>query len=255
MSAGIELGYPVLDVKTADARRAAAFYKQLGFENSGPIGPHAVLQGRNRLVFMDWIPRNHINFRGPNIPELARRLTERGLKLEDYSEPSVGHPEAPECGAFSVFDPDGAELFFNTNPGERGPWEAQHWDWGYDPEAPLVPVTVPLGQVAVCVDCRDPSRSRRFYEALGCALTVWDDGRCVTTFGPSPDDASASRVMSVAVLLRPARESAVGIAFLCEDVDRASGELSRRGAKLEPTRNGHAFVDPDGRVVELIELR
>jgi catechol 2,3-dioxygenase-like lactoylglutathione lyase family enzyme len=251
MSASLELGYPVLDVKTSDAKRAVAFYKQLGFENNGPIGPHVALQGLNRLVFMDWIPRNHINLRGPNIPDLARRLKDRGLTLR-LDPPLVrDHPEAPECGAFSLFDPDGAELFFNTNPGERGPWETERWDWGYKPGAPVVPVTVPLGQVAVCVDSRDLEKSLRFYEALGCTPARWADGRSVVTFGPSADEASAAYVCRVSLLLRPARESATGLAFLCEDVDRASEEISRRGVKLD----GQSFRDPDGRVVELVQMQ
>jgi catechol 2,3-dioxygenase-like lactoylglutathione lyase family enzyme len=261
MSAAPDLGYPVLDVATSDTQRVVAFYKRLGFENNGPLGPHAVLQGRNRIVFMDWLEQNHINFRGPNIPELARRLTERGLKLEHYGVASEAknpelakHPEAPECGDFQIFDPDGAEFYFNTNPGERRTWEVERWDLRYTFAEPLVPVTVPLGRVAVCVDAHDLEKSLRFYAALGCVPTRSDGTRAIFTFGRPADAGTATRDLSVTLLLRSARESRVGLAFLCNDVDAASSEISKRGVELETTRDGRAFHDPDGRKVELIQV-
>jgi catechol 2,3-dioxygenase-like lactoylglutathione lyase family enzyme len=258
MSAALELGYPVLDVATCHTKRVVAFYKRLGFENNGPLGPHAVLQGGNRIVFMDFLEGQHINFRGPNIPELASRLTERGLKLEGYEVASESkypgfatHPEAPECGGFQIFDPDGAEFFFNTNPGERSTWETQRWELAYTLAEPLVPATVPLGRVAVLVDARDLEQSLRFYAALGCAPTMDAHGRAVITFGRPGDEAGKRRDLSVSLLLRPARESHVGLAFLCDDVDAACREISKRGVELD----GQAFHDLDGRKLELIALR
>jgi catechol 2,3-dioxygenase-like lactoylglutathione lyase family enzyme len=114
-----------------------------------------------------------------------------------------------------------------------------------------VPVAVPLGQVAVCVDVRDLEQSLRFYEALGCAPAMSDQGGAVITFGRPGDEGDKRRDLSVSLLLRAARESHVGLAFLCDDVDAACREISKRGVELD----GPAFQDPDGRKVDLVQLR
>ncbi len=73
---------------------------------------------------MTFLETDVINFRGAHIHALMTELDAAGLPVEGYNERACQQPlmvdeegvplPENECGHFTVHDPDGHELFFNT---------------------------------------------------------------------------------------------------------------------------------------------
>ena len=75
---------------------------------------------------MTFLETDVINFPGAYIYALMTELDAAGLRVEGYNERADQQPLMvdeegvplleKECGHFTVHDPDGHELFFNTHP-------------------------------------------------------------------------------------------------------------------------------------------
>lgn len=105
-----------LNVKNIEA--SIQFYEKLGFQI---IEDHrnekwAMMRHNNMLLslFEGHIVENLINFRGGDISEIAKALTDKGLSLEKEANQE-------EDGSWSaeLRDPDGNIIYFNTFQDER----------------------------------------------------------------------------------------------------------------------------------------
>jgi hypothetical protein len=147
---------PCFDV--ADLTRSLEFYAGLGFRRVGgqPQQGWAVVAngpiqlGLYRGHFVGWM----LNFRGDDVPALARRLADSGIPILQQSRydpeqwPAEWHNAQGSplpldgCGECLVRDPDGRVLFFDTVPTERARflrrelYAADRYDGGYTPGQP-----------------------------------------------------------------------------------------------------------------------
>ena len=114
--------FPCLAVE--DLAMPLAFYRQLDFTLAEDHRPDnwAVLQHNHRVLclYQEHIEQNLINFRGGDIPAIAKQLKARGLVFE-------ADAKRHEDGAWSasIPDSDGNCIFFNTFPDERETYERE----------------------------------------------------------------------------------------------------------------------------------
>jgi catechol 2,3-dioxygenase-like lactoylglutathione lyase family enzyme len=259
MSEPIDLGRICLCVNVADVDRTAAFYQRIGFRPTGVDAPKlrkTLVQGRTILTFMSFLDSLLINYRGASIHAVATELAGRGFEIVGHNRP---HPELQlmldengeplpdnECGDFTVIDPDGNPIFFNTHPPERAPHEARNW---LSDPAMAADVTIPLGQLVLCFDVKDLATSLRFYQELGLSdLARTADSATMDSLHPQVrDDANGFPIR-----LRQAPAADQRLAFRCEDVDAVAASLRALGIEVLETLDGPAFVDPDDRRVSLM---
>ena len=170
------LGFCTLCLKTGNLKESVTFYGKLGFEPTGEDAPGLrvlLANGPDVLTFMTFLETDVLNFRGAHIHALMTELDAAGLRVEGYNERADQQPltvdeegvplPENECGHFTVHDPDGHELFFNTHPWERAPFEAAlHGGPARERQD-----SVPLARVIYCPAVADLPASQSFYETLG----------------------------------------------------------------------------------------
>jgi len=247
------LGFCNICLKSDDLDRTVAFYRDLGFAATGEDAPGlriSLANGPDVLTFMSFLKRNVINFRGGHVHRLMRQLEEvpihvsghnehadeQPLMLDDRGEPL---PEN-ECGHFTVHDPDGHELFFNTHPEERGPFENAI---RAAPGGGAGPPRGLLGRFVYCLHVADLRASRSFYESLGLAVMPISGGAWVV---PPAHWGAARFAMQL-------RESGT-----TEEVLRFFGVRDRIGLGargFSEHDDGWRGEDPDGRTLELVGVR
>ena len=169
----------------------------------------------------------------------------------------TGHIRGDEAGTFFVYDPDGHGMMFNTHAPERPRYDA--WIHGTKPpgedgfhvaDSMVTPVTVPLGDLVVCLDVTDLDASVSFYQGMGFEI-IDQTPASVTIFSPpAREDRSAFPIR-----LRQADESQYSFGFLCADVEGVSAEIEALGIEMVDTSDGPTFVDPDGNRVTLFPAR
>ena len=98
---------------------------------------------------------------------------EQPLMLDETGEPL---PEN-ECGHFTVHDPDGHELFFNTHPPERAPFESALAAGEQKDDRTSRRL---LGQMIYGLDVTDLNASLTFYQTLGLRVVRDADDAWVT---------------------------------------------------------------------------
>lgn len=245
----IPLGFCSICLRTDRLGERVAFYRRLGFEPSGEDAPGlrvSLANGSDVLTFMTFLKRNVINFRGAHIHDLMTRLQALGIRVTGHNE----HPEQPlmldaagkprpdnECGHFTVHDPDGHELFFNTHPHERQPFEsalAGVAGGSVRVEGPF------LGRFVYCLDVRDLARSEEFYTTLGLRTVRNDHGTWIAPVG--------HRAIQFVLQLREAADPDTVLRFYGGATN--SEALRERGF----TRHGVGWRvdDPDGHRVEVL---
>jgi catechol 2,3-dioxygenase-like lactoylglutathione lyase family enzyme len=160
------------------------FYRTLGFSLAGGSldqGWGVLHNGGTEIgLFQGMMPENIINFRGSHIQQLAAELKQRGFTLEseaqfeagkyppEWSQDSQGNElPADGSGSFSVFDPGGICLFFDTVPVERAAFQS-----GAKFSFEALPNEMseglpPLGDCTICFSVEDVAASAAFYERLG----------------------------------------------------------------------------------------
>ncbi|MGE4607665.1 MAG: VOC family protein [Myxococcota bacterium] len=263
MSRPVDLGQICLCVNAADVDETAAFYERLGFRSTGLDAPkirRSVAHGSTILTFMSFLERPLINYRGASIHALITELAARGfeilnldqsaqlLMLDENGEPLPDN----ECGAFSIIDPDGNEMFFNTHPPERAPYKDQNWL-----SDPILAVEIArvrdegigLGDLLMCLDIKDLAASVRFYEELG--LDVLHSTADSTTLG-SLHPHGLQNPTAFPIRLHQAPVADARFSFRCDDAETVAASIRRLGINVVATRDGPAFVDPDDRRVVLM---
>lgn len=247
MSAGTlqrALGFYNLCLQTGRLEETVAFYRGLGFGPTGEDAPGlrvSLAKGPDVLTFMTFLEGDVINFRGAHIHALMTDLRSAGVGVTGYNIRADQQPLAvdetgvplPENagGHFTVYDPDGHELFFNTHPWERAPFEAA---MRAEPPAP--------SGVVYCLQVADLAASQAFYETLGLRVVPDAGGAWVTPH-------ARHEAMHFALRLRAGASAGPTLVLQWE-------------AENDPVPESAGFVvcddgrwigkDPDGRVLELV---
>ncbi len=206
------------------------------------------------IGFLDFQPQPCINFRGQSIVESALELARRGYSVAN-GQVEATHIQSDGTGGFMVYDPDGHRMFFNTHApelpdyeawknGTLKPGEGSHYNTR---DTMLTPVTLPLGDLVVCLDVKDLSASADFYRGMGFELV--DRTPEAATLFPRPVRETR---YTFPVRLRQAVEPRYSFGFHCPDVDGVANEIRARGIDMISTPDGHAFVDPDENIVTLL---
>ena len=269
-----DLGYYSVITYAANVDETAECYRRLGFEYAGfniPGESRTVVQGHNLIAFFDFYEKLDLNFRGPDIPVLATELRALGFEVViangstltwDEGRKAYAHqlpnndvargirdkyPDILECGDFTVNDPDGLSLYFNTNPGERESLldSAAHpvFPNGVSP----IPVTFPLGDLVIRLSVVDPDASASFYRRLGFTAKTIEAG---TLLRYTRGGTHTPRPGCPALLLQASAQTGAEIAFLCSDVDAAIRAVEAAGVPVQVSPP--AIVDLDAREVQLI---
>lgn len=250
------LGFFSICLRAVPLDKTVDFYKALGFEPIGEDAPGlrvSLSHGNDTLTFMSFLDDNLINFRGAHIHNLKQELLGQGVKVKVFEElrdkeqlllDDYGHPlPENECGHFSVYDPDGNDLFFNTHPEERAPFEEAVLS-----PPPLVKDAIPehgmLGRLTYCLIVVDLLASIKFYERLGMHVVREKDRAWIFP----PDSHGDTQFL---FQLEQGQKKDVVIRFYQHSPDRVGleglGFKERAGERL-----GWLIYDPDGRVVEVI---
>lgn len=110
----MHLGHLDICLSVRDLGRSREFYEALGFatvDGSMDLGYLIVAKDQTRIGLYRHDEPNMLNFRGADITKLAAHLASRGLPV-----PAPDH-EADGSAGFSLRDPDGNLIYFNTLPG------------------------------------------------------------------------------------------------------------------------------------------
>ena len=252
----IPLGFYSVCLRATELHSTVDFYKRLGFEPTGEDAPGlrvSLKHGNESLTFMSFLNDNLINFRGAHIHRLKEEFKKLGISITLFEElkreerlmlDERGNPlPENECGFFSVYDPDGHDFFFNTNPEERDPFEeavlASPSSAGHNQlEGEL------LGKLVYCLVVTDLQASRTFYKSLG--LNVVEEGDCVWIF-PPPSHGNTKFVFQ----LKQGEKQDVVVRFYQNEVDQS--RIVDLGFEQHPEiHRSWLCKDPDGRAIEVI---
>ena len=265
MSEPVDLGRICLCLNAPDVEETAAFYERLGFRSTGVDAPklrRSLIHGNTILTFMSFLEGPLINYRGASIHAVVTELAARGfeiighntgpelqLMLDENGEPLLDN----ECGAFSVIDPDGNDIFFNTHPPERAPYEDGSWvpDPGMAADvARPRSEGIALGGFVWCLEVKDLATSVRFYEELG--LSVLGRAADSATLGSRHPHTSQDPT-AFPIRLCQAPEADVRLSFRCNDAEATAASIRALGIEVARGPDGPALVDPDSRRIVLVE--
>jgi catechol 2,3-dioxygenase-like lactoylglutathione lyase family enzyme len=116
----MNLGWCDVCLLVASAKRSREFYEKLGFHQVEGDDEQGWAVVANDVVRLGLYERRHmgnealsLNFRGGDVPAIARSLQEAEIAMESG-------PTQSRLGGWSanVRDPDGYLLFFDAEPGE-----------------------------------------------------------------------------------------------------------------------------------------
>ncbi|MCY3839562.1 MAG: VOC family protein [Gammaproteobacteria bacterium] len=244
------LGFYNICLKTDHLKETVGFYRRLGFAPVGEDAPGlrvSLANGDDALTFMTFLGGNLVNFRGAHIHRLMNEILAADVVVAGYNEmpdqqplmlDEEGEPLPDnECGHFTVHDPDGHELFFNTHPHERATFEAALAGKARERDhEDILP-----GRLVYCLDVTDLDASSAFYETLGLRVRREGDGAWITP---------------------PARYRAIRFLLQLRESRKAGSRLRFYGGVrpvdlLRPlgfTRNALGWVgtDPDRRRLEFL---
>lgn len=191
----IPLGFFSVCLQAAQLKKTVSYYKTLGFIPVGEDAPglrESLQYGSQTLTFMSFLQNNLINLRGADIHQLKLGMRKVGIPITVFenveSEERLmlddeGNPQPDnECGSFSIGDPDGHEIFFNTHREEREPFEkAVRTSSSTALETPWAKHL--SRDLNYCLEISDLTASQRFYETLG--LTVVRRGETASVYTPT----------------------------------------------------------------------
>jgi catechol 2,3-dioxygenase-like lactoylglutathione lyase family enzyme len=105
-------------LNVADIAASHAFYATLGFSREeGDLAEKWLVMEREGIrigLFQGhWDDPFSLNFRGGDVPAIARALESAGLTMERVAATSDAG-----CGSATIRDPDGHLIFFDTAPNE-----------------------------------------------------------------------------------------------------------------------------------------
>lgn len=249
------LGFFSVCLQATRLEETVSFYKKLGFTPVGEDAPGLRISleyGAQSLTFMSFLQDNLINFRGAHIHRLKKCMQQIGIPVTLFEEfkseerlmlDDAGKPLPDnECGSFSIEDPEGHELFFNTHREERAPFEAavSRQSTGLIDELHAEPSRTDVLHTLVVSDL---SACQRFYESIG--LLVRTQGEAAQVYPPL--DVGDTRY-----LFQLRLGDTKGVAITLYNSHLNSEVLSDSGLDLTHTSGttwrGH---DPDGRELEV----
>ena len=272
MSDPIDLGRPFACIASKRLDETAAFYQKLGFglRPDDPPVPQvrALRQGTTTLCWLDFLNYSMVNYRGASIHAMATELASRGFQCWGLNHRGPEHqlfldgegdplPDN-EAGSFTIVDPDGYHIFFNTHPYERELYETNFWPvpQAYDgtlrnddhmaAELEKGPDGATLGRFIYQIGVKDLHASRDFYERMGL--------RCENAAGGTFDVTGQQSHMledPTAFPIRLRRADAPGVAFLFRSDDPATVADSLR-VDVEDGPEGPTMTDPNGQKVVLV---
>ena len=250
------LGFYSVCLRATSLEETVSFYRKLGFEPTGEDAPGlrvSLKHGDDSLTFMSFLNDCLINFRGAHIHNLKRELADRGINVKVFEElrdkeqlmlDDQGNPlPNNECGHFSVYDPDGHDLFFNTHPEERAPFDEAVLS-SPSPVNNAISNDGLLGKLVYCLVVTNLRSSMTFYERLG--LHVRREGNRAWIF---PADAHGDT--QFIFQLEQGRKKDVIVRFYQNSIDTAilkSLGFENRSDEGLPW----VIYDPDGRAIEVI---
>ena len=251
----IPLGFFSVCLQATQLKKTVSYYKTLGFIPVGEDAPglrESLQYGSQTLTFMSFLQNNLINLRGADIHRLKLSMKQVGIpitvfeNLESEERLMLDDEGIPlpdnECGSFSINDPDGHEIFFNTHREEREPFEkavrassstALEMSWAKHARRDL----------NYCLEVSDLTVSQRFYETLG--LTVAPRGETASVYSPAHFGAAQFMLQ-----LRLGDPKNVVIQLTRSKIDSERLE----GLGMEPVDwpgIGWCGHDPDGRSLEI----
>ena len=156
------LGWLVPCLAVKDLEASMEWYARLDLLPYGGDPKQGWSMLRNRAVeihlFQGHIPKDILNFRGGDLPAIRQALASHGIEPTSLEAPI----------SFTVLDPDGREVFFDTSPEETAdyaagklttipfPGDDVHGGDGLD-----------LGNLTCCLACEDLQATLAWYEKLG----------------------------------------------------------------------------------------
>jgi catechol 2,3-dioxygenase-like lactoylglutathione lyase family enzyme len=212
------------------------------------------------LAFFSFIKFPNVNYRGASIHAMATELTSRGFQCwgikqrgpetQLFLDDDGNELRDNEAGAFTIFDPDGYKLFFNTHPPEREPYENNVWGVDDHMTAELAKGEEPaLGNFIFRIDVADLAASRDFYERMGLAAEDAPDD-AVDILGQHPhmlQDATA-----FAIRLRQADQPGATLLLRSDDPASVAASLRASGVDVEDGPDGPTLTDPNGQKLVLV---
>ena len=246
------LGFYNICLKTDRLEQTVAFYRRLGFAPVGEDAPGlrvSMANGDDTLTLMTFLDANAINFRGADIHTLMAELQAAGVVVTGYNEMPDQQPlmldengeplPDNECGHFTVHDPDGHELFFNTHPHERKPFEAALVGGvGEREREEGLPA-----RLVYCLDVTDLDASLAFYDTLGLLTLRNSHGALITP-------PAQHRTIDFLLQLRESGRATSRLRFYGEV---GNVELLR-SLGFVPDTLGWVGTDPDRRRVEFLPV-
>ena len=275
MSNPIDLGRPFLCVANKRLDQTAAYYQKLGFSlrpDDPPVPQvRALRQGPTNFALFDFLKDNSINYRGASIHAMVTELTARGFQCRGHNvgvselnlmQDDDGNPLPDnEAGHFSVFDPDGYHLFFNTHPFERELYQnnVSAFDIGIDgvrraddhmaAEVEKGPEGATLGRFIYQINVKDISASRAFYEKLGLRAEAAAGGAFDLT-GQHPH--MLQDPTAFPIRLRQADNPGNALLFRSGDPVAVAETLRSAGADIDDGSDGPTMTDPNGQRLVLV---
>ena len=248
------LGFFSLCLQSSNLAKTVAFYRNLEFEPTGEDAPrmrYSLKMGPCVLTFMSFLRGDLLHFRGAHIHRLMTQIEKLGIEIHGYNavpheqrliEDKDGIPlPENECGHFTIYDPDGYEIFFNTQPEERQPFD-EALDSPYVSHADEAKETR-FGEFMFVLYVEDMERSMDFYASLGLTVTPIFE-RCLVR-APSDNNAFFQ------FLLTQSGEFENALTFSKPVYD----ELWLRRNGFELNRGFWHLEDPDGRPILLTRPR
>ena len=186
-------GQYTLCLKTKDLAGMRRFYEALGMKMHFEQ-PNAVLlnNGDIDLALMTFLNETCLNFRGADISTVYKNATATGLEFE--SEPEAYKKEKNDAEAdgenWMLHDPDGNNIFFDTNEGASEAWQRSFRSKVLDrfmpstrrakttfnlDTSPLTESGMFAGHFGYCLKTTDNKASVEFYEALGLPVVGNND--------------------------------------------------------------------------------
>ena len=271
----IDLGRPFICIASKRLDESVAFYQELGFSlrpDDPPVAEvRALRQGPTNFAFLNFVKANSINYRGASIHTMAAELTSRGFQCWGLNHRGTESQlflddegnELPnnEAGAFSIYDPDGYMLFFNTHPYERELYENNVWpvpqaysgvlrkDDHMAAELEKGPEGATLGRFLYQINVKDLGASRDFYERMGL--------RAEHAAGSTVDITGQHSHMlqdptAFPLRLRQADDSGITLLFRSDDPAAVADSLRSNGVDVEDGPDGPTSTDPNGQKLVLV---
>ena len=261
----LELGCFTYCIAVRDIQASLDFYRRLGFtlEGGQPEQGWATLNNAGtELSLIQGLPGNCLNFRGMDIQALAAEHQSRGLLLiglVDYDPstyPPAWHTDAQGnalpaagSGSYTVIDPDGNHILFDTVPAERQAYaRGQHY-CNAKVTGELLPGQRRLGHLEACLNVASNMLSTDFYVKLGLDFIGDEAGPGWTMLGsdkPAPYRVGIYKDHIDSNLLN---FRGADIFALAVDLAAAGFSFDRGPEVEEDESSGLWLTDPDGNVL------